>query len=68
MPGYFEHAEVFERRNQRETLWIINLLYDSVPVQKSKKVEAAILECRFQQVRHPPYWLAPSDYFYGHPA
>jgi len=45
-----------ERRNQRETLWIINLLYDNAPVQKSKKVQAAILECRFQDVSHPPYW------------
>ena len=41
------------------------LLHDNAPVHKSRLTMAAIQECRFQLINHPPYSpdLAPSDYF-----
>ena len=41
------------------------LLYDNAPVHMSAKSQAAIQQCGFQQLNHPPYSpdLAPSDYF-----
>ena len=41
------------------------LLHDNAPVQMSAKSHAAIQQCGFQQLNHPPYSpdLAPSDYF-----
>ena len=40
------------------------LLHDNAPVHKSKVAQAAICECKFEQLNHPPYSpdLAPSDY------
>jgi len=41
------------------------LLHDNAPVHRSAKPQAAIRQCGFQQLNHPPYSpdLAPSDYF-----
>ena len=41
------------------------LLHDNAPVHISAKSQAAIRQCGFQQLNHPPYSpdLAPSDYF-----
>jgi histone-lysine N-methyltransferase SETMAR len=41
------------------------LLHDNTPVHMSAKSLAAIRQCEFQQLNHPPYSpdLAPSDYF-----
>jgi histone-lysine N-methyltransferase SETMAR len=41
------------------------LLHDNVPVHMSAKSQAAIRQCGFQQLNHPPYSpdLALSDYF-----
>ena len=41
------------------------LLHDNAPVHKSRIEQAAIRECKFEQLNHPPYSpdLAPSDYF-----
>ena len=41
------------------------LLYDNAPVHKTRVAQAAIRECKFEQLNHPPYSpdLAPSDYY-----
>jgi len=41
------------------------LLHDNAPVHMSAKSQAAIQQCGFQQLNHPPYSsdLAPSDCF-----
>ena len=41
------------------------LLHDNAPVHMSAKSQAAIRQCGFQQLNHPPYSpdLASSDYF-----
>jgi len=41
------------------------LLHDNAPAHMSAKSQAAIQQCGFQQLNHPPYSpdLAPSDYF-----
>jgi len=41
------------------------LLHDNAPMHMSAKSQAAIRQCGFQQLNHPPYSpdLAPSDYF-----
>ena len=41
------------------------LLHDNAPVHKSRVAQAAIRECKFEQLNHPPYSLdlAPSDYY-----
>ena len=41
------------------------LLHDNAPMYKSRVAQAAILECKFKQLNHPPYSpdLAPSDYY-----
>jgi len=43
----------------------VMMLHDNVPVHKAKKAQAAIAECGFQEMNHPPYSpdLAPCDYF-----
>ena len=40
------------------------LLHDNAHVHKSRVAQAAIRECKFEQINHPPYSpdLAPSDY------
>jgi len=41
------------------------LLHDNAPVHKSLKAAAAVRECGFQELSHPPYSpdLAPSDFY-----
>jgi histone-lysine N-methyltransferase SETMAR len=41
------------------------LLHDNAPAHSAKIAQAAIKECNFQQLRHPPYSpdLAPSDFY-----
>jgi histone-lysine N-methyltransferase SETMAR len=41
------------------------LRHDNAPVHMSAKYQAAIQQCVFQQLNHPPYSpdLAPSDFF-----
>jgi hypothetical protein len=41
------------------------LLHDNAPAHMSAKSQAAIWQCGFQQLNHPPHSpdLAPSDYF-----
>ena len=41
------------------------LLHDNAPVHKSRVAQAAIRECKFEQLNHPPYSLdlASSDYY-----
>lgn len=41
------------------------LLHDNAPVHKSRIAQAALKDCGFEQLNHPPYSpdLAPSDYF-----
>ena len=41
------------------------LLHDNAPVHKSRVAQAAIPECKLEQLNHPPYSpdLAPSDYY-----
>ena len=41
------------------------LLHDNAPVHKSRVAQAAIRECKFEQLNHPPYSpdLGPSDYY-----
>ncbi|XP_046354018.2 histone-lysine N-methyltransferase SETMAR-like [Haliotis rufescens] len=41
------------------------LLHDNAPVHKSRVAQAAIRECKFEHLNHPPYSpdLAPSDYY-----
>jgi len=41
------------------------LLHDNAPVHKSRVAQAAVRDCGFVQLNHPPYSpdLAPSDYF-----
>ena len=40
-------------------------MHDNAPVHKSRVAQAAIRECKFEQLNHPPYSpdLAPSDYY-----
>jgi histone-lysine N-methyltransferase SETMAR len=39
-------------------------LHDNAPVHRSQLGQAAVLECGFEEMLHPPYSpdLAPSDY------
>lgn len=41
------------------------LLHDNAPVHKARIAKAAVRECGFEEINHPPYSpdLAPSDYF-----
>ena len=41
------------------------ILHDNAPVHKSRVAQAAIRECKFEQLNHPPYSpdLALSDYY-----
>ena len=43
----------------------VPLLHDNAPVHMSAKSHAAVRQCGFQQLNHPPYSpeLAPSEYF-----
>ena len=43
----------------------VMLLHDNAPVHKARVAQAALRECGFEELNHPPYSpdLAPSDYF-----
>ena len=43
----------------------ILMLHDNAPVHRSRKSMAALRDCGFEEINHPPYSpdLAPSDYF-----
>ena len=53
-----------EKRRGRLSAGVL-LLHDNAPVHLSAKSQAAIRQCGFQQLNHPPYSpdLAPLDYF-----
>lgn len=55
---------VKEKRRGKLTAAVL-MLHDNAPVHMSRQSQAAIRECGFQQLNHPPYSpdLAPSDYF-----
>ena len=53
-----------EKRREKLAAGVL-LLHDNAPVHKSRVAQAAIHECKFEQLNHPPYSpdLAPSDYY-----
>ena len=53
-----------EKRRRKLSQGVL-LLHDNAPVHKSRIAQAAIRECKFEQLNHPPYSpdLAPSDYY-----
>ena len=55
-------AAIKEKRRGKLTAGVL-LLHDNAPVHKSRVAQAAIRECKFEQLNHPPYSpdLAPSD-------
>jgi histone-lysine N-methyltransferase SETMAR len=52
-----------EKRRGKLT-YVPLLLHDNAPAHRSHVGQAAVLECGFEEMRHPPYSpdLAPSDY------
>jgi [histone H3]-lysine36 N-dimethyltransferase SETMAR len=57
-------AAIKEKRRGKLTRGIL-LLHDNAPVHTSHVAAAAIRECGFEQINHPPYSpdLAPSDFY-----
>jgi len=57
--------EAIEEKRRGKLSAGVTLLHDNAPVHMSAKSQAAIRQCGFQQLNHPPYSpdLAPSDYF-----
>ena len=57
--------EVIKQKRRGMLTRGIMLLHDNAPVHKSRVAQAAIRECGFEQLSHPPYSpdLAPSDYY-----
>lgn len=55
---------ILEKRRGLLTRGVL-LLHDNAPVHKSRVAQAAIRDCGFEQLNHPPYSpdLAPSDYY-----
>nr|CAD45368.1 transposase [Bythograea thermydron] len=53
-----------QKRRGKLTRGIL-LLHDNTPVRKARRAQAALRDCGFEQLNHPPYSpdLAPSDYF-----
>ena len=43
----------------------VRLLHDNAPVHTAAVAKAAVKECGFEEIDHPPYspHLAPSDYY-----
>ena len=53
------------RQKCREKLTKVpQVLHDNAPAHRSHVVQAAVLECGFEEMRHPPYslYLAASEY------
>ena len=57
--------EAIKEKRQGKLSADVLLLHDNAPVHMSAKSQAAIRQCGFHQLNHPPYSpdLAPSDYF-----
>jgi hypothetical protein len=57
--------EAIEEKRRGKFSAGVLLLHDNTPVHMSAKSQAAIRQCGFQQLNHPPYSpdIAPSDYF-----
>ena len=55
----------FRTRRRGKLAAGVLLLHDNAPLHKSRVAQAAIRECKFEQLNHPPYSpdLAPSDYY-----
>ena len=53
-----------EKRMGKQAAGVLHL-HDNAPLHKSRVAQAAIRECKFEQLNHPPYSpdLAPSDYY-----
>ena len=53
-----------EKRRGKHSAGVL-LLHENAPLHMSAKSQAAIWQCGFQQLNHPPHSpdLAPSDYF-----
>ena len=61
-----KHLRVAIKEKRRGKLAAgVLLLHDNAPVHKSRVAQAAIRECKFEQLNHPPYSpdLALSDYY-----
>lgn len=57
-------AAIVEKRRGKISKGVL-LLHDNAPVHTARKSKAAIRECGFEEIPHPPYSpdLAPSDYY-----
>ena len=57
-----------EKRREKLAADVL-LLHDNATVHKYRAAQAAIFECKSEQLNHPQYSpdLAPSDYFISHP-
>lgn len=53
-----------EKRRGKLTAGVL-LLHDNAPVHTARIAKAAVRDCGFEEINHPPYSpdLAPSDYF-----
>ena len=66
LPGLFSYLFFAIKEKRRENLAAgVHLLHDNAPVHKSRVAQAAIRECKLEQLNHLPYSpdLAPSDYY-----
>ena len=53
-----------KEKRRRKLTHVPLLLHDNAPAHRSHVGQAAVIECGFEVMRHPPYSpdLAPSDY------
>jgi histone-lysine N-methyltransferase SETMAR len=60
-----DFREAIKEKRQGKLSAGVLLFHDNAPMHMSAKSQAAIRQCGFQQLNHPPYSpeLAPSDYF-----
>ena len=66
MPMSLNNKGLLLKKKRRGKLGAsVLLLRDNAPVHRSRFAQAAIRECMFQQLNHPPYSpdLAPSEYY-----
>ncbi|KFD64381.1 hypothetical protein M514_04378 [Trichuris suis] len=63
--SYSQLREEIKEKRRRKLSRKVLLLHDNAPVHRAKVALAAIQQCGFGQIDHPPYSpdLAPSDYF-----
>ncbi len=59
------HQAIKDKRRGKLSRNIL-LLHDNAPAHSAKVTQAALKECKFQQLRHPAYSpdLAPSDFYF----